>query len=139
MRKQITFTGSLLERFVMLIQVRGTGLMLSTAHRNSVVEKIEAALERFCNRITKVDVFMADVNGPKNGVDKTLRIVIQVSRLPLIVVQEKGQDWNAILNRATDRAAYTFSRRNQRSRSKSSRTRSSAGSLPYELGESTLQ
>jgi putative sigma-54 modulation protein len=126
----------------MLIQVRGAGLELNEAHRDSIVEKIEDALERFSARITRVNVFLADVNGPKSGIDKSLRIVIQIRKLPLIVVEEKGEDWSAVLDAASERAVHTVSRQTHRSRSLMSRTKLAGGSdspLAAEISESAFQ
>jgi len=119
----------------MLIQVSGKGFELSPELRDDVEEKMKTALERFRTRIGRVNVFLADENGPKNGVDKSLRAIIDIERLPLIVVEEKGDAWLSILDRTVERATHTVSRQIERIRSRMDRT-SMAGDVD-ESDEST--
>jgi len=119
----------------MLIQVSGKGFELSPELRDDVEEKMKTALERFRTRIGRVNVFLADENGPKNGVDKSLRAIIDIERLPLIVVEEKGDAWQSILDRTVERATHTVSRQIERIRSRMDRT-SMAGDVD-ESDEST--
>lgn len=106
----------------MLIQVSGKGMELSPELRAEVKGKMESALERFSSRIGRVNVFLADENGPKNGIDKSLRVIIDLERLPLIVVEEKGEEWLSILDRSAERAAHTVSRQVERIRARMDRT-----------------
>lgn len=123
----------------MLIQVSGKGFDLSSELRSEVEEKIESALEHFCSRIGRVNVFLADVNGPKKGIDKSLRIIIDLDRLPLIVLEEKGESWQAMLDRSAERAAYSVSRQVERIRARSDRTSMSGDGAADEVstGEET--
>lgn len=106
----------------MLILVHGNGFELGRELRNDVQEKIELALGRFESQIRKVNVYLADLNGPKKGVDKSIRLVIDIERQPMIVVEEKGEDWLALLESISDRASHTVSRQLDRSRAKKGRT-----------------
>jgi putative sigma-54 modulation protein len=106
----------------MLIQVHGSGFQLRRELRNDVYEKIALVLNRFENQIGKVQVFLADLNGPKKGVDKSIRLVIDIERQPLMVVEEKGEEWPALLESVTDRAAHSVSRQFDRVREKKGRT-----------------
>lgn len=106
----------------MLIQVCAKGFELSPELRDTVEERIETALERFSLRIGRVNVFLADENGPKKGIDKSLRVIIDLERLPLIVVEEKGDVWHSMLDRSAERAAHTVSRQVERIRARTNRT-----------------
>lgn len=121
----------------MLIQVSGKGFDLSSELRSEVEEKIESALERFCSRIGRVNVFLADVNGPKKGIDKSLRIIIDLERLPLIVLEEKGESWQAMLDRSAERAAYSVSRQVERIRARSDRTSMSGDGVADDITTGT--
>ncbi len=74
----------------MLIQVSGKGFELGSDLRNEVEERLETALNKFGARIRRVNVFLADENGPKNGIDKNMRAVINVRRLPRLLWKRKG-------------------------------------------------
>ncbi len=105
----------------MLIQVSGKGFELSSELRAEVKERMETALQRFSSRIGRVNVFLADQNGPKNGIDKSLRVIIDLERLPLIVVEEKGDTWHSLLDRSAERASHTVSRQVERIRERTDR------------------
>lgn len=106
----------------MLILVHGNGFELGQELRNDVQEKLELAFSRFDTQIGKVNVYLADLNGPKKGVDKSIRLVIDIERHPVIVVEEKGEDWQALLESLSDRASHTVSRQLDRSRDRKGRT-----------------
>lgn len=101
----------------MLILVHGNGFNLERELRDDVAEKIETSFTRFSSRIGKVHAYLADLNGPKKGIDKSMRLVIDVEREPVIVIEEKGEDWPALLENITDRACQSLTRQIKRSRS----------------------
>jgi putative sigma-54 modulation protein len=116
----------------MLVQVSGKGFKLGNEFREHVEEKLVTALGRFGSRIARVNVFLADENGPKHGIDKSLRLVINVERMPLIVVEERGESWCAVLVQSAARAVHAVSRQVDRVRSVNDRT-SMAGELRVSL------
>lgn len=107
----------------MLILVHGNGFNLERELRDDVADKIETSFARFSSRIGKVHAFLADLNGPKKGIDKSMRLVIDVEREPVIVIEEKGEDWPALLESITDRACQSLTRQIKRSRSYQHRMR----------------
>jgi putative sigma-54 modulation protein len=106
----------------MLIKVHGSGFEMERALRDDVQEKIELVLTRFESQIGKVSVYLADLNGPKKGVDKSIRLVIDIERQPVVVVEEKGEDWLALLESISDRAAHSVARQVERTRSRKGQT-----------------
>jgi ribosome-associated translation inhibitor RaiA len=106
----------------MLILVHGNGFSLGRELREDVQEKLEATFNRYSSQIMRVNAYLADLNGPKKGVDKSIRIVIDIEREPKIVIEEKGEKWSSLLESATDRAAQTLTRQIKRSRARKNRT-----------------
>ena len=106
----------------MLIQVSGKGFELNAELRDEVGKSMKTALDRFSSRIGRVNVVLEDENGPKNGRDKSLRVIIDVERFPRIVLEEKGDAWHLMLDRTAERASHTVSRQIDRSRSRTDRT-----------------
>ena len=106
----------------MLIQISGKGFEPSPELRDHVEERISTTLDRFTGRIARVNVFLADENGPKNGLGKSLRLIIDIERLPLIVVEERGESWYGVLDQAAERAVHAVSRQVDRVRSRTDRT-----------------
>ncbi len=94
----------------MLILVHGNGFELDPSLRNQVQSKIESSMSRFQNRIGTINAYLADMNGPKSGIDKSIRLVIDMQKKPVVVLDEKGGQWNAMLESIADRASHTISR-----------------------------
>jgi len=118
--------------------VHGNGFEIERTLRDDVQEKIELVLGRFESQIGKVSVYLADLNGPKKGVDKSLRLVIDIERQPVVVVEEKGEDWLALLESISDRAAHTVARQIERSRSRKGHT-SMAGDQESDENSSAVE
>ena len=106
----------------MQIQARAKGFGLGSELQDEVIERIERALDRYRNRIRRVNVFFEDVNGPKKGVDKAMRLIIDLERLSMVVVEETGESWQALMDLAVERAAQTVGRHIDRRRTKGDRT-----------------
>ena len=106
----------------MQIHVGGKNAGLASEFQAEVAGKMESALSRFSSRIGKVNAYLEDLNGPKSGLDKCLRLTIDVKRLPLVVIEEKGDTWRKLIDQAADRAAHTVSRQVARRRSRGNRT-----------------
>lgn len=106
----------------MLILVHGNGFTLDRDLREKVKEKIEANFTRFSNQIGRVNAYLADLNGPKKGIDKSIRLLIDIERKPQIVIEEKGENWLALLESVADRASQTLNRQVKRARSRNDRT-----------------
>jgi hypothetical protein len=112
----------------MRVHVSGKGFGLRPELQADVKEKIEFALDRFRARIGKVNAFLEDVNGPKHGLDKSLLLIIDIERMPLVVVEERGEAWRALVVKTAARAAHTVSRQFDRVRSRGERTSMSGDS-----------
>jgi putative sigma-54 modulation protein len=110
-----------MEYQVMQVMISGKVPDLKPAYRDDIEKKITKALSRFHDRITEVRVFLADVNGPKKGVDKMLRVVVDVVRKPLVIVEERGESWTAMIDRSVDRVVRSVNRQIKRPRSRSGR------------------
>lgn len=112
----------------MRIHVSGKGFEIGTDLQDDITQKVESALERFEARIVKVHAFLEDANGPKKGVDKSIRLVIHLERLPLIVVEERGEAWRSMVDQVVERASHTVRRQMERFHSRGNRT-SMAGDI----------
>lgn len=94
----------------MLVQVQAKGLPRAAALRRRAVAKMQAALGRFSHVVAEVNVRLADINGPRGGVDKLCRIVVRMQRSSLVVIQELGADMAPVIDRAADRVHRSVSR-----------------------------
>jgi hypothetical protein len=72
---------------------------------------IPLAIARYGPRITRAQVSVEDVNGPKGGIDKTCRCVLHLKRMQPVVVEERGEQLGSTMKRLADRVSYTLSQR----------------------------
>lgn len=68
------------------------------------------ALERFCSRVAVVRVSLEDVNGPRGGVDKQCRCVVQLDCGGRVIVQDRDRSLGSLMVRVANRVAHSVSR-----------------------------
>ena len=114
------------------IEVRFRGLDSSEALREHAARRILSHLSRFGREVTDVLVRVADVNGPKGGVDKQCQITVRGPRLGSAAVQEMSGDAYSAVDMATERLGRSVGRELERARDR--RTRGKLGKLLRVLG-----
>jgi len=72
----------------MEIEVRFRDLKASEALRHHTVRRLEMALDRFADELTRVVVRLSDVNGPKGGVDKRCHLTLKGPRVGVLTVHQ---------------------------------------------------
>ena len=63
------------------------------------------ALARFGHRISRTELILEDVNGPRNGRDKRCKVQVLLSGLPPVIVEVTDVDAMAAVSRGVERAA----------------------------------
>lgn len=101
----------------MKLVIRARALELTSDLRDAVTRRIGFALSRLASAIDAVDVTLADINGPRGGLDKVCRIRVRGPGLPAIVIEETHADIRAASDAAAARAGRTVLRAIQRRRS----------------------
>lgn len=89
--------------------------------------RLRFALSRFEGRIHRVEVFLADENGPRGGVDKTCRIVVRLRDDNDVVAEVSDVDWLIAVDRATSRIGHSTGRALARRRAGRRTTRLAVG------------
>lgn len=84
-----------------------------------IERKLRRSLNRFGHRITKVVVFLRDVNGPRGGVDKACRVLVKVRGCTAAVAWVVDPKWYAAIDRATARVGLIVSREIEKRRTDS--------------------
>ena len=88
----------------MQIDIRPSNLALQPEHRERIARRVGFALSRLSGRIRRVEVRLADVNGPRGGIDKRCRVLVHMSGGGSMLVEEKSSDLLTLIDRAIDRA-----------------------------------
>jgi ribosome-associated translation inhibitor RaiA len=102
----------------MQVDVRRQGLEVGEEARQRLDRRLDFARGRFERRIAKVTVYLAELNGPRGGVDKSCRIVVRVRRSGEVVVEDRDADLYVLIDRAANRVGQAvlseFGRRRAR-------------------------
>lgn len=105
----------------MIIDVRSKNLDLTPAERAHAEHSLSAALDRFAPRIDQVRVSIADVNGPKGGIDKACRVQVHGRSGWEVLVSQADADVFALIDRASQRAGQAVARLLDRAHDESTR------------------
>jgi ribosome-associated translation inhibitor RaiA len=95
----------------MQIDIRPSNLALQPEHAERIARRASFALSRLSSRIRRVEVRLADVNGPRGGIDKRCRVLLHLDRGDPMLVEEKGSDLFALIDRAMERVSRAVHKR----------------------------
>ncbi|WP_169927945.1 HPF/RaiA family ribosome-associated protein [Labilithrix luteola] len=93
----------------MQVTVR-SNVALSDALATHIENKLGLALNRFRERIGAVTVRFIDVNGPRGGVDKRCRVMVEIPGHKSVVVEAIDADGYVAITRAASRLDEQVSR-----------------------------
>jgi ribosome-associated translation inhibitor RaiA len=95
----------------MKVDIRAKNIDLSPTLREYIQRRIGFALGARETQIQKIQVMLSDINGPKGGSDKRCRILLRLSGLKDIVIEDVQSELRVAIDRAASRASHTVSRR----------------------------
>jgi ribosome-associated translation inhibitor RaiA len=98
----------------MLVQIHGKSLRLPETIRAVMERRIRSALGRFVGYVSQVRVGLADLNGPRGGVDKQCRLIVNLRPRGHIVIEAAHANAIAAVASAADRAGWNVSRKLKR-------------------------
>ncbi len=98
--------------------IRVFGAELTSDDRETLARKLGMKLGKFASSIERVTVRVADVNGPRGGVDHRCLIKVVLSGLPSVVVEQRDAVLHRAIAVAIDSTASAVRRSLQRRRSK---------------------
>lgn len=100
----------------MNIDIRTRGLNIDDGLRAMVHLRFHFALDRVGVHVHRVTVYLSDENGPRGGVDKLCRVVVEVWGGPALVVEDRDANLRVAITRAADRVGAVVRRALQRAR-----------------------
>jgi len=100
----------------MLIDIQARNFSLTHALREHIERRLGFALSSRDEYIQRIMVRLSDINGPRGGEDKCCRIHVVLPQLTDVVIEDTEVDMYAAIDRATDRAGRTVTRRLARQR-----------------------
>ena len=97
-------------------------------------ERVRFALTRFEDRIQRISMWVADVNGPKGGINKHCRLQVVLTGNTDVFIEDAQSNVYVAINRTTERAVRALVRKLGRKRSRMHRSRT----IVYESPGSAL-
>ena len=94
----------------MEIHVRSREPKVGRSVRAFVTHRLERRLGRNSSRILRGTVHIADVNGPRGGEDKSVRIELQLLPRGSVFVEDTNANLFAAISRAAARAGHAVSK-----------------------------
>jgi putative sigma-54 modulation protein len=80
--------------------IRTHNVEITEAAKEHIHRRLGFALDRFGNRIRKVRVYLMDLNGPRQGIDKLCQLTILLRGLGRMTVLEKDSTVTSAVSRA---------------------------------------
>lgn len=100
----------------MILSVQSLGFSLTPGLKDFVETRTRLIVSRYGHRVSRIDVTLLDVNGPKGGEDKRCRIRMKIEGMPSIVIQDTDKDMYDAINSCTSRLRRTLIRKLDRGR-----------------------
>lgn len=111
----------------MKLQIHWNGLTATPTLREHLERRLAFALGRFGDEVHQVWARLADLNGPKGGVDKLVSLRVRGRRLRTLMVTDSDSNLCAAIDRAADRIGRAIGRALERTQQ---RGRTEHGLLP---------
>jgi ribosome-associated translation inhibitor RaiA len=73
-----------------------------------LAETVRESLNRFGDRITRVEVHMSDANGGKGGDDKKCLLEVRMANLQPIAVSQQASTYQLAFDRALDKLTHAI-------------------------------
>lgn len=123
----------------MRIEFVAPTIELDADQRQWAERRVLFAMGRFADRIRRVRVTLADVNGPRGGLDKECRVTAQLTRGDPLVAEVLDSDPGAALARAIDRITRQLATGYERRRDRRRRPRSDQNQTAKRAGRGDAQ
>lgn len=100
----------------MQVDIQSHGFKLTDGIRGYLMKRLACGLNHGDDHITRVNVRLSDINGPRGGADKRCFIEVRLKRAPALAIEDTEADLYVAIDRATERAGRTMDRRLERQR-----------------------
>lgn len=100
----------------MKLDIYTTGFSLTNSLKNYTAAHMRFALNRHDALILRARIWLANINGPRGGVDKRCQIELKLAGQNNIVIEDVETDLYVAIDRACERCMRTLARRIQRTR-----------------------
>ncbi len=100
----------------MNISIQSQSFPLTEALEQRIRDRVVGATRRFSRFVTKADIYLEDLNGPKGGEDMSVRILVTMLDRQSVVVEAEHADMYKAIDKAGSRARRAIKRSLQKGR-----------------------
>lgn len=100
----------------MQMDIQSQGFVLTDGINDYVTRRLAFGLGRADAAISRVNVRLSDINGPRGGADKRCLIEVRLKGAPTVVIEDIEADLYVAIDRAAARAGRSLGRRLSRQR-----------------------
>lgn len=93
------------------VDIKGLGVSLSTSLRQHAARRLDSAFNRIAARVERITLRIGDLNGPRGGRDKFCRVLVKLTGMDAVYVEDKCDDLYAAISHAVERASWASVRR----------------------------
>ena len=97
-----------------MIQIRVQGIdggPEGLKERGQIQKTYEFALDRFVHTIREVEVWCADINGPRGGIDKTCRVQLRLYPRGMLTAKSSGSSFTHAAREACEKVKALLSKK----------------------------
>ena len=109
------------EILTMQWELKAAAVHASEGLKDRIDRRLRFALSRFDGRVDHVVVFLKSLNGPKGGIDKSVRILAHIDGAGVVAAMVVDSGWEVAVDRCTDRIGVNVARQLIRHRQRASR------------------
>jgi ribosome-associated translation inhibitor RaiA len=88
----------------------------SAEYRDLAEHRVRFVMRRLAWMVSRAQVQLSDVNGPRGGVDKRCQVMLKTNGRSVVVISSTASDWRAALDTALSRASRLLLRALRRNR-----------------------
>ncbi len=100
----------------MQIDMHAHGFTLTDGIREYMLKRLAYSLNHGDENIMRIIVRLSDINGPRGGKDKRCLIEVRLKGAPEVIIEDTESDLYVAIDRATERAGRSLTRRLERQR-----------------------
>lgn len=100
----------------MKMTIHSNGIEVDTLLREHIERRTLLSLSRLSERISRIEIYLSDLNGPRGGVDKYCKIEVHLTNLPAAVLDDLDSDVQRLIDRGLARITRLIAKRLERSR-----------------------
>jgi len=102
-------------------ELKAAAVHASEGLKDRIDRRLRFALCRFEGRVDHVVVFLQSLNGPKGGIDKSVRILARIDGVGIVLAMVVDSGWEVAVDRAADRIGVNVARQLIRHRQRGAR------------------